>query len=332
MTERTGGETSGRLQFLCVGTGRDGTHSLTYMIQELFDRAGGTQKVAHEYKAREFYQAFCEYKETNDVRFLAEIRRFIQECPYECIVGNGYAAVLPFFVDVYGKKLKLVHLRRHDRDSCIRSCIANAEFFPTAYGNYSTDPRAVSKRMAAFHFGEMTQEDWSRLAVTERFGWYYDKTHALVDEHRHLFVDCLDIATEQLSHAPTREAIASFILNRPDLPIGPVHINSHAYLKNLPPNRRLKIQWLLNRLNLHRVADDEVYAIDYFLEQFIAWTGYQIHRTPQIENSDYRGIDELAKILDRAEDILRIRLQDIERLRNSLQSQNLINGGEAPPT
>jgi len=68
------------------------------MFQEIYDRLGaGSAK--HEYCAREFYNAFSDFKTTKDPRFLADIDRMIDECPYECIVGNGYAAVLPIFAE-----------------------------------------------------------------------------------------------------------------------------------------------------------------------------------------------------------------------------------------
>lgn len=75
------------LGLICVGTGRCGTKSITDMIGGLFRQAGAERIVMHEYCAREFYQAFCDYAETADARHFAEIRRMIDECPYDCLVG-----------------------------------------------------------------------------------------------------------------------------------------------------------------------------------------------------------------------------------------------------
>src|SRR6185437_10655631 len=82
-----------KLRIVCVGTGRDGTQSLNHMMQHLFDESGGGEAM-HEYCCRELYQAFCDYRETGDSEHLAAVRRMIADCPYDCIVGNGYAAVL----------------------------------------------------------------------------------------------------------------------------------------------------------------------------------------------------------------------------------------------
>ena len=100
----------------------------------------------------------------------------VADCPYDSIVGNGYAAILPLFAEHYGRDLKVVHLYRDDREACIESLITNCELFPTAYRYYSSSPEAEVKRMAAFHFGDMSRAVWDRLPLREKFGWYYDKS------------------------------------------------------------------------------------------------------------------------------------------------------------
>jgi hypothetical protein len=106
----------------------------------------------------------------------------VADCPYDSIVGNGYAAILPLFAERYGRGRKVVHLYR-DREACIESLITNCELFPTAYRYYSSSPEAKIKRMAAFHFRDMSRAAWDRLPLREKFAWYYDKTHALVQQH-----------------------------------------------------------------------------------------------------------------------------------------------------
>ena len=140
----------------------------------------------HEYCCREIYQAFCDFSETGDGRHADALKRMVADCPYDSIVGNGYAAILPLFAEHYGRGLKVVHLYR-DREACIESLITNCELFPTAYRYYSSSPEAEIKRMAAFHFGDMSRDAWDRLPIREKFGWYYDKTHALVRQHLALF-------------------------------------------------------------------------------------------------------------------------------------------------
>jgi hypothetical protein len=54
--------------------------------------------------------------------------------------------------------------------------------------------------MAAFHLDELTREAWDRLPLAEKFGWYYDKTHALIERGR----PGPNLAGEQ-NHEPARE-------------------------------------------------------------------------------------------------------------------------------
>src|ERR1051326_7902680 len=107
------------------------------MITRVFEGTGGG-RVMHEYYCREMYQAFSEQMESGDHAPTVMLERMIAECAFECIVGNGYAAVLPLFAAHYGRGLKIVHLRRADRAACIASLKQNCELFPAAYGYYSS--------------------------------------------------------------------------------------------------------------------------------------------------------------------------------------------------
>jgi len=161
--------TLSKLKILCIGTGRDGTQSLNHMIQRVYGQTGGRLSV-HEYCCREIYQAFCDFSETGDGDRAEALKRMVADCPYDSIVGNGYAAILPRFAERYGRGLKIVHLYRADRDACISSLMMNCELFPAAYRYYSSSPAAVVKRMAAFHFGDMSAAAWDRLPLREKFG------------------------------------------------------------------------------------------------------------------------------------------------------------------
>jgi hypothetical protein len=272
-----------KLKILCVGTGRDGTQSLNHMIGHVFAGAGGDRHSMHEYCCREFYQAFCDLKETGDSSHADAIERMIAACPYDSIVGNGYAAILPLFAEHYGRDLKLVHLYR-DRDACIASLMTNCALFPTAYRYYSSSPAATAKRMAAFHFGEMSRAEWDRLPLSDKFGWYYDKTHALVRQHASLFAAHVEIATESLD-------IASFA-----------------------KQHQLKMNWLMGRLNMEELANDDVYALSYFLDKYIAWTGYQIADAPQLGGAVPPPARQIAADLERAAKILEKGLREVDAL------------------
>jgi SAM-dependent methyltransferase len=309
------------LRVLCVGTGRDGTQSLCHMIARVLEGAGGG-RVMHEYCCREMYQAFSEQMETGEHAHTLALERMIADCPYECIVGNGYAAVLPLFAAHYGRGLKIVHLRRADRAACIASLKKNCELFPAAYGYYSSSPDAVVKRMTAFHFGEMSRSDWEALSIDDKFGWYYDKTHALVGQYRTLFDDYLEVTTESLDDEEVRGRIARFVAGSDAVVPPRAHLNAAAIdIASFPREYQHKMHWLMGRLNLEEVARDDVYALDYFLEKFVAWTGYQITDAPQLAPARPAPPGQLAENLERAVATVKDRLREIESLRALLRER-----------
>jgi hypothetical protein len=184
----------------------------------------------------------------------------IDACPWECIVGNGYAPVLPIFAErLSDRKLSLIHLRRTDRDACVASLKANAEFFSMGHGNYVPSSELQSKRIAAFHFGEMTKLAWEALTLTEKFQWYYDKTHSLVESSQRLFDKFLDLRTEELDLPETRQKLAQFVANRA-MDRGPrsVRLNAHMIdTATVPREHWPKMQWLLGRLDQGQLATDD---------------------------------------------------------------------------
>ncbi len=300
-----------KLKILCVGTGRDGTQSLNHMIEHVFASSG--RQSMHEYCCREFYQAFCDLTETGDTARTDAIARMIADCPYDCIVGNGYAAILPDFAKHYGRDLKLVHLYR-DRDACIASLMTNCELFPTAYRYYSSSAEATIKRMAAFHFGEMSRADWDRLPIAEKFGWYYDKTHTLVCEYASLFDAHTEIAMENLDDDDCRRAIADFVGGDNAMP-PKTHLNASVIdIASFANRHQLKMNWLMGRLNIEELANDDVYALDYFIDKYIAWTKYQITDAPQLGGSVPPPAPQIAADLERAARIVEKGLREIDAL------------------
>jgi hypothetical protein len=264
------------LKILCVGTGRDGTNSIADMFQCAFDYAGSGQRVMHEYQGREIYHAFCNYRETRDLAYLNEIRHMIDECAYDCIVGNGYAPVLRLFAERWGGAT-LVHIRRVNRAGCIDSIKKNSIFFPLAYRYYSSSTQTLTKRMAAFHFDEMMEDEWNRLSVDEKFTWYYDKTHSLILSYKSVFADYCEITTESISDEATRRLIGRLATGSDNVLPPAKWLNAYQIdITKLPLDRSDKMQWLFGLMDLNQMAYDEVYGIKYLLEKFVAWTWYQI--------------------------------------------------------
>ncbi len=312
------------LRLLCVGSGRDGTHSIAHMIEGLYDRQrGGVQSVhdgeangrsaEHDYRARELHGAFCSHRETGGVRYLDAIRGMIAGCPHECIVGSGYAAVLPLFAERSKGEMKLMHIRRRDRTACIESLVKDCLMFPAAYRYYAPAGQGRTKRMAAFHFGEMTREAWEALPIQAKFGWYYDKTHGLIAESKALFAECVEVETEELDAAATRSAVARLAVGSDEVLPPRAHLNAHRFdIAWLPRERQAKMQWLLGRLNYYDLAEDDVYGLQYFLENFSAWTDYQTSGAVRgISPPDVRSFEEIARMLKRANRLLVRHLKEI---------------------
>jgi SAM-dependent methyltransferase len=314
VTPASSAQSGPKLKILCVGTGRDGTQSLNYVIQRVFSETGDRQTM-HEYCCREIYQAFCDFAETGDEHHAEALKRMVADCPFDSVVGNGYAAILPLFAERYGRDLKIVHLYRDDREACIESLIKNCELFPTAYRYYSSSPDAQVKRMAAFHFGDMSRAEWDRLTLREKFAWYYDKTHALVRQHLSLF-DChIEIATESLDDEATRRAIADFVDGSAASLPPRTHLNATVIdISSFPKQYQVKMNWLMSRLNMEELAKDDVYALNYFLDKYVAWTNYQITAAPQLDGTPAPSASEIAADLERASRIMNERLREIDAL------------------
>jgi hypothetical protein len=315
------GSPRGSLRVICVGTGRDGTQSVTHMIQHLWG-ASAERRVMHEYCCREFYQAFCDHAETGETLHYWELVRMVADCPHESIVGNGYAAILPLFAARYGRGLKLIHLRRADRAACIASLVQNCELFPTAYGYYSSSPEASVKRMAAFHFGEMSREEWNRLPIGDKFGWYYDKTHTLIASYQSLFDERIEIETESLNSEATRRIIAQAVAPEGDILPPRAHLNAGTInIASYPKELQHRMHWLMGRLNIEEVARDEVYALDYFLDKFVAWMGYHITAASELAPAQPAPPEKIESDLDRAVTAMRRRLREIEELQDLLRKR-----------
>ena len=310
------------VKVICVGTGRDGTSSIASMFQSAFDQVGAKKRAMHEYQAREFYDAFCNYRETGDRAYLNDIHRWIEVCPYDCIVGNGYAPVLSLFAEHWGSNAALVHIRRMDTAGCVESLKKNCTLFPMAYRYYSTSAEVLTKRMAAFHFAEMSEDQWNELSIEEKFYWYYGKTHALICSHKTDFARYCEIRTEEICNEETLRKVAELATGDSGLQLAPKWLNAHQVdITKVPPDRRDKVQWLFRRMDLNQIANDDGYAIDYFLSSFVAWSEYQIDGSVgerSRSRNDRKTPKEIEAILASALDMLYHRVGKIESLKQSV--------------
>ena len=65
---------------------------------------------------------------------------------------------------------------------------------------------------------------------------------------------------------------------------------------------------------MDELADDDVYALSYFLDKYIAWTGYQITDAPQLSGVTPPPPSRIAADLERAAKILEKGLREIDAL------------------
>lgn len=266
-----------RLQLLAVGAGRDGTVSLTEIINRIYALNGIVATAAHEYASRDVYRNYCAFRETGKHKYLGFIEDSIRDCPVEAVVGNGYAFVLDVFARASQGRIRLIHLRRRDREACLRSLVENARLYPEAYRYYADDPRALVPRAAAFHLGDMTREQWDALSLEARKAWYFDATHRLIETGRHLFVNSMSIATEDLSTPDGLARLTEFVLGRPGEVPEPVHLNRHVPLDftDLPADQRLSLHFLFNNLDLARSARENSYLLHHVAARFLDWWRYR---------------------------------------------------------
>jgi len=296
---------SSALRVLCVGTGRDGTTSLTRMMQDVFDTQGNADAAVHEWASSELNELFCQLKETGDRGFEDQIRQTILNCPNACVVGNAYAAVLPVIAGLLGDQVTLVHLRRRDRAACIASLAENAELSPQNHFYYADSPAARRKRPTAFHFGEMSREQWTGLSLADKFGWYYDKTHSLIERHKGLFSNTLTIDTEDLSADSVRAALAH-AAGSTATPRA-FHVNRFVDLRHVPADRRSFVQRLLGQLDVQKLAHDDLYGLRQVLNEMI----YHLSHFPDEAPG---ALDELRWTLREVHGLLDSRISDVREL------------------
>lgn len=75
----------------------------------------------------------------------------------------------------------------------------------------------------------------------------------------------------------------------------------------------------MDRLNIEELANDEVYALDYFLDKFVAWSGYQIASGAQ---AGAAPPEKIAADLECAAKAISDRLRDIDALHQLIRDRS----------
>jgi hypothetical protein len=267
-----------RKPFLIVaGTGRDGTTSMAHFLHDLFAEEGGKRRVAHEFAARECYNRFDRFARTGDRSEMEALRKVFRTCPFDAIVGNGYAFVLSQLGDAVPEDTLFIHLKR-DREACIRSLVKHCELFPESQGHYSLrkDVDYHVWRTAAFHLGEMSKEAWDALPMEEKFAWYYDRTHSLLEEASRRFPRHMAVHTETIDQPETMQRIADFAGIRVDRLPAPRRSNTFTYfdVSMIDPFYIPKSQWLYGDFNFKKSLENDAYCLNFFCKSFFSWHHY----------------------------------------------------------
>jgi len=308
------------LKYLAVGTGRDGTRSLTHITNEIFRLNGISALAAHEFLSVDCYNAYCFFKETGDENYLDELRIKLANCPYEAVIGNGYAPLLGIIRALF-PDVALIHLRRHDREANIASLARNSRLFPETYIYYGAAD-GIMKRVTSFHENEMSPQAWHSLSLNEKFGWYYDYTHAAIDKEKTNFSRCLNVSTETLSEKTTLEKLSQYIVRFAEAKIPEaVHLNRHSYLNvdDFNEDARQYAHWLFHTLSAGQIARDTVYLSEYVTNKYIALAGYQITGFIKEFAPAYAfGSLELSHSLDKFEALLLQKLKETRLLKAEL--------------
>ena len=291
---------------LGIGAGRDGTTSLTKILQEIFRLNDHDGEAVHQQDHRLLYNEFCLWKETEDIRHRDEMSRVIARWrPGDAIVGNGYAHYLDLVRDIQGPQVKLICLRR-EKGAGLESFAENVRTFPWSHGNYSGDPAPRQHRIAAFHCGEMTRREWDALPLEDKLSWYYDKTHAALNEQKGRFEEVLEVATENLSADHAVEGITEFLDPGWIAPSKGTRVNaSRIDYRSLDDEERVVVNRVYNEYDFLEAAKDPLVGEQYFADRVLA--GF-VHRD-QFEHST---VSEEA--LRDYMDTLKARLAEVERL------------------
>ena len=317
------------LELICVGTGRDGTVTLTQLITQIFEKNNVLGTVGHEYHSVDFYNLFFEHCETGDEKILRRIKLLFQECPHKAIVGNGYASLLPIVKEVF-PEIKLIHLKRKDKQAFIQSALKNQSLFPETYINYGSKD-GIMRRTSAVQTGEMTQEEWDAHSLEERFDWYYNYTHALIESNHKIFAKYFEVATEELSEKEILKKLTKFVVQscgsskalwykQPEA----VRLNRHTYVSvdDFPKNYRPYGQWLFGKFDVKRVTSEETYFSDFALNAFISWQGYLLTGfANEVNPGAMASKKKIKNNINKMREVLNRRLKELDLLENYIKNK-----------
>jgi hypothetical protein len=255
---------------LGIGTGRDGTTSLSRLIEDIFRvNAHGGQSV-HQQDHRLLYNELAKWKECGKSEHREAILSAIRTWrPGNAIVGNGYAHVTELIHEIHGERVKLIHLVRN-KDAWMKSFLENIRTFPWSHGNYAECEAPRIQRVTAYHYDEMSREAWCALPIEDKVSWYYDKSHAAARAARDLFPDYLEVPTESLSTAEGVATITRFLSPEWTAPKTGMHVNASGIdYESLSDDDRVTLNRFYQDFDYLRAANHPLEGEDYFAQRAI---------------------------------------------------------------
>lgn len=253
------------IEVLVVGCGRDGTQSLTHILRDLFAANGREADVRHESDSVELYAGLPDYIRRGDDR---RLRAVMSAWRHDVEVSNGFAFCMPVVHAVFGGALKVVHLRRA-RAAHVASLVRRPRVTPEDFGGYiDFDYRGPFRhvRPTAVDYGEMSREEWEALSLAERFGWYHDKSHALVAAHLSLFEATMELRTEELNDPAALDRLRAFVDPGLERAPRPVHVHAAGlvdYAARDPQELRV-MEKMFHKFDVNAALADELYPLRYF--------------------------------------------------------------------
>lgn len=220
----------------------------------------------------ELWPAIIRYIEEGDHRGVETIFEGLSS---ELEIGHGYGFLLPLLATVFGRKTKLIIIHR-ECNAHVRSLVNRLKINPEHWISYSDDKLVKSKnivpRPTAVHYGEISEIRWNSLSPERKFRWFIDKQTKLIEEHRHLFDDVIDINTEDLNNQDVIKTIFQFVYGRKcgKLPKS-IHVHkTHNMNSDLFTNTGLKrVEEFWEQIDFNKLVTDDQYAIQRYREDMI---------------------------------------------------------------
>jgi len=216
------------LRVIIVGAGRDGTTTAHRLVEMCYRVNGISVCSRHESDLHAIIEAAHGYVlEGREEPLEAIFAGWSHDIESSC---SGFGLCLPLLARCFGRKTKLIHLRR-DREANIDSWLKRqaVDHRNPLGGIVENGKPWFHRQITPVDVGEMSVDAWSGLTDRERLTWYYDYLHGAVDAECHRFDEVLEIRTEALSSPETIDALCRFLdpafRERPD----PIHLHqSHA--------------------------------------------------------------------------------------------------------